>query len=51
MMDCDWSEYLVAAIEMGMSEEEFWKADPFLFNTCYEKYQERRISEVMMRGR
>lgn len=51
MMDCDWSEYLVAAIEMGMSEEEFWKADPFLFNACYEKYQERRISEVMMRGR
>ena len=51
MMDCDWSEYLVAAMEMGMSEEEFWMVDPFLFNACYERYQEHKIREVMMRGR
>nr|DAT31034.1 MAG TPA: tail assembly chaperone protein [Caudoviricetes sp.] len=38
-------------MEMGMSEEEFWKADPFLFNACYEKYQEHRMSEVIVRGR
>ncbi len=50
-MDCEWSEYLVAAMEMGMSEEEFWKADPFLFNACYEKYHEHRVSEVIKYGR
>lgn len=42
----NWAEYIVAAREMGMSEEEFWSSDPIFFNECYEIFQKKKQREV-----
>ena len=33
---------------MGLSEEEFWNADPIFFIECYERFEENRIKEMKM---
>lgn len=38
---------MVAAKEMGMSEEEFFNSDPIFFNECYEIFQDRKRKELM----
>ncbi len=32
---------------MGMSEEEFWKSDPFIFLRCLEIYAESEAGQWM----
>lgn len=38
--------YMVAAKEMGMSEDEFWNSDPIFFNRCYETFLRKRDEMV-----
>ena len=37
---------MIAAREMGMSEEEFWNSDPIFFNECYEIFQLKKRKEL-----
>lgn len=38
---------MIAAREMGMSEEEFFNSDPIFFNECYEIFRDRKRKELM----
>lgn len=37
---------MIAAREMGMSEEEFFNSNPIFFNECYEVFQYKKQQEV-----
>lgn len=37
---------MVAAMEMGMSEKEFWNSDPIFFNRCYEVYMKKEMRKI-----